>query len=285
MLARYNPYYFDSQIQFEDQCHKYTVEGVPVKISVTGLISQQLNERFDPDNVIKKNLSKWRSNTSSKYYDTIHGLKDDDAAVAIKALWSQSASQGTRMHAILESYLNEEEIDPVDAEEFKIELKQFKALQKKYFYHLRILRTELRLYGKNATGEPVIAGSIDLLARNEIAGKLVLLDFKRTNHSLLSEEPSYGKTIGAFPAFPANDHYKYSIQLHIYKQLFERLCPDEVVETCFLIQMHPLLETGKVVRCAWMSEKAKSMLENLGVQTTPACQKRRRNANEEYTSS
>ena len=110
----------DGRVVFEEEAHKYFVDGKLVSLSVSGLWGRYFSE-FDARKTVDKFFSAWASDPHGKYYTLIRfmslvlGYSEEEQKGGILSLWSQngtSASEmGTTMHANIEKHLNGEEVD------------------------------------------------------------------------------------------------------------------------------------------------------------------------------
>jgi hypothetical protein len=234
-LANKNSHQRDSRISFEDEGHKYTIDGVDAKkcnnpyTSVTTLVHQQFVP-FDADNIIAKMMAspKWPNN---KYFGK--------SSVEIKAIWKQSgdaaSSAGTKMHYDIECFYN-----GTDNKNTSIEYTYFKNFNKDM---------ETRNESGDGPGEPYrtewtvfdedlrLAGSIDMCFKKP-DDTIAIYDWKRSKEI---------KKTGGFMKFSKNpalshipdlNYWHYSLQLNIYKTILERKYGVNVSEM-YLVCLHP----------------------------------------------
>ena len=107
----------DGRVVFFDEGHwyKHVATGRRVPKSQTAATGPFF-DTFDADAVVTKYFRGWRNNPESKYWALIHYLElvesksEEDAKEAIQKLWrangDRAASEGTKMHAQIEDYLN-----------------------------------------------------------------------------------------------------------------------------------------------------------------------------------
>jgi hypothetical protein len=247
MLARLHPHPRDARITFDEPTHTYTIdEGEHKYTSVTTFI-KPLFEEFDADAVIANMMrsSKWGS---SKYF----GKSPDE----IKAQWAhngaQAAALGTKLHADIESFYNEESVDN-DSPEYLYFLKFNEDLKT-----LKPYRTEWTVFDEKL----LIAGSIDMVYQRE-DGNLVIYDWKRVKGI---EKSSRFAGVGKSPAIahlPDTNYWHYALQLNLYKYLLEQNYGVKVVGLC-LVCLHPEKSKAEVVHvCDLQSEIRELVGEHL----------------------
>jgi hypothetical protein len=227
-LHELHPVAGDAELTRDDATHTYLWKGTPVPLSVTTLLKQFFVDEFDGPAVAEKYYYKWKSNQSHKYYGLIQylllvqGLDDEAAKAQIAELWTSigasASANGTRLHARLEAVLDGD----LSANDAAYEAEAIEVVNETY--SLIPFRTELKVVGL-CNGAPVVAGTIDYVARNA-DGDFVLIDWKRRSpqKSLLgTEHPSRFDTqaYGPFSALSNIDAHKYSAQLSVYACILE----------------------------------------------------------------
>lgn len=263
MLAQKHPICFDTDVVFEAAWHRYTVRGKRVSISVTALGKRAIPPefRFDGQSVISRQLQNWRSNASSKYHAAVEGVDDAQAAKNVLAIWDHNRNAGTEMHKCIEQFLNNEPV--VKESEFAVEMAQFhEAMNDSSFSDLMPYRTELSIFANDKHGDACVAGQIDFLM-TDTDGGLHMIDFKRSATDLTPNAPSYGKTF--LDELPLNDFFKYSLQLAIYKEIFELQTNKKILSTR-LLQIHPDLEKACIIPTEDMRTHARTLLRDAGVE-------------------
>lgn len=167
MLSITNAHPRDSRIRFEEEGHKYFIDGSLSSASgytSTTTLIHALFPRFDADDVIAKMRNSFRWG-DSKYY----GLTDDE----IKDLWEtnrcDAAQAGTQMHANLEFCCNDL---PHETESREFEL--FSSF-KRDNPTLKPYRTEWLVFDE----ESRISGSVDMIYTND-RGEFLMCDYKRS---------------------------------------------------------------------------------------------------------
>jgi hypothetical protein len=263
-LAEANPFAFDDHVEFEEQDHIYRVHGKKAEMSVTNLVKVAFPSAgvFDAHAVCVSNLARWRTNASNRYHSVVAGLDDESATEAVMALWERNKALGTLVHKICELALNDE-LEPHDplAAGVAAELEQFMLWhERQMLAKWSIVRTELALYHTRADNT-TIGGQIDCLYKDN-KGKFRIIDIKRSDKNLTAGAHNFGKMgAGVAAAIKDTDHYKYSLQCHLYSSMLEKLTGKECGAP-LLVQLHPDLEHApNVVPCADLRAVARQLLD------------------------
>lgn len=261
LLANKNSHVRDSRISFEEEGHKYTIDGKDAKdsekpyTSVTTFVHQQF-EPFDADKIISKMMAspKWPKN---KYF----GKTADE----IKAIWKQSgdeaSSAGTKMHYDIECFYN-----GVENENTSSEYAYFKNFYKD-------MEERNKLGASDAPGKPYrtewtvfdeelqLAGSIDMCFEKS-DGSIAIYDWKRSKEI---------KKSGGFMKFSKNpvlshipdlNYWHYSLQLNVYKTILERKY-DKIVSEMYLVCLHPNHKNYQRISVTNMSVEVAGLVKQL----------------------
>lgn len=169
-LARLHAHPRDAHIVFEEEPHKYYVNGVCIGESVTGILKAVSQDHFDAPA-----MAKWKSEHPDERYNA--GLDADGAWIpmteaAILKKWDDMRDLGTDLHARLEAFLNGCPVPfttPTNAKEYMQGLRWLAKCG------LEPFRTEWLIYDEDAD----VAGSVDFVARDPATGHLVIIDWKR----------------------------------------------------------------------------------------------------------
>ena len=100
-LKNLNPHSRDTDIEFKDEGHIYTVKGCTGYTSVTTWI-HSLFEEFDADKIID-NMMKSKNWKDSKYY----GMTKNQIKLLWKKNGNEAANLGTIMHYLFEYHYND----------------------------------------------------------------------------------------------------------------------------------------------------------------------------------
>ena len=220
MLATKHAHSRDARIVFVEEGHLYKLDGIPLKLSVTGLIESVSSDHFDPTAVIAKmkQSDRW-PNPKYVQADGTTPLSDDE----IKGMWKsngeRAAALGTDLHGKIELFLNG--VDPVfTSDENRAEFDYFLN-----WWNAQLndgwmpYRTEWVVFNESAQ----IAGSVDFLMVNSITGEYCLVDWKRCETKAAGFAKSFGKTFLP-PANRMDQHKlnKWKIQINVYREMIER---------------------------------------------------------------
>jgi ATP-dependent exoDNAse (exonuclease V) beta subunit len=210
----------DSLVQFNEEEHKYYVNGNAMNTSVTTVVHQYF-EPFDKTRTARMMLrgrNFWVDDEKySKYWNLVKGLKEDKAVAVIVKFWDDdgaaSAALGTQMHASIEDYYVSGAKLP-DTEECRM-FSQFNAYTIELGYYP--VKSEQIVWDLDYS----LAGSVDMLYRNKNTGAYWLVDWKRSKEIKFS---GYNDKKGLGPLDDKQDcnFEHYSLQLNIYKFLLEK---------------------------------------------------------------
>lgn len=207
-------------VTLDEQTHTYLVDGVQADYSATEFI-EQFHAPFDADTVLDK----------IRRFDLIERIET-------KYEWEMSATDGTRVHRYLEAYARGE-ITAVDFKGRTILPQVYAGM--KFIKALRAdpnikLVPEFRYFVRTDKDE-LIAGSMDLLAVNEMARTITLYDYKT---STTIDKRSYGQFFRA-PITHLPDHKlnKYALQLNLCKQMVLSAFPDHTVHLGGIVHLRP----------------------------------------------
>jgi hypothetical protein len=258
-LATKNNHTRDTRISFQEEGHKYTIDGVDAKncvnpyTSVTTLVHQQF-EQFDADKIITKMMAspKWPKN---KYFGK--------TVAEIKAGWKQSgdeaSSAGTKMHYDIECFYNGQKNVNISTEY-------------KYFKNFYEDMEKLNICG-NGPGEPYrtewtvfdeelrLAGSIDMCFKKP-DGSISIYDWKRCKEIKKSSWFLKFSNNPAISHIPDLNYWHYSLQLNIYKTILERKY-EVIVSEMYLVCLHPNHMNYQRIEVTDMSREVSALVNKL----------------------
>jgi hypothetical protein len=262
-LATINTHPRDDRIQFEEESHTYTIDGVRDGwVSCTTFLHEFFGH-FDADSVISKMMSspKWRL---SKYY----GM----TAAEIKKSWSDkgeaSSTAGTRMHLDIEHFYNA--MPAVPATTYSIEdgfaglaidgwtpaagteWDYFCDYQRQHGSRFRPFRTEWLVFDD----EYRVAGSVDMVYLKP-DGTLAIYDWKRVEE--VRTENRFQKGFGPLTHLPDTNYWHYSIQLNVYRYIIQKHY-GYIVSELALVVLHPANKSWKVVRLNFLDDEVAGMM-------------------------
>jgi len=264
-LAVINKHERDDRIQFEEETHTYTIDGVKSGwTSCTGFLHNFFGH-FDADAVIAKMMSspKWYE---SKYF----GL----TAEQIKKQWSDkgaaSSAAGTRMHLDIEHFYNampyklpsqytmEDGFAGLDVDKWLpqpgAEWDYFCDYQRTYVVPKgwKPFRTEWLVFDS----EHKVAGSIDMIY-SKPDGTLAIYDWKRIEE--LKTENKFQTGLGPVAHLPDTNYWHYSLQLNVYRYIIQKHY-GYVVSELALVVLHPGNPSWKVAKLNFMDEEVADMM-------------------------
>lgn len=267
-LALVNKHPRDDRIEFEEETHTYTIDGMRNGwVSCTGFL-HQFFAPFNADATIAKMMasSRW---TDSKYY----GMTADE----IKRQWSDkgkaSSEAGTRMHLDIEHFYNalpaawnsdEKKVDVETGLQIMqeqdnwivaggAEWNYFKEYQTEVGSKFIPFRTEWLVFDE----EHQIAGSIDMVYQKP-DGTLAIYDWKRIEE--VKFENRFQSGLGPVKHLPDTNFWHYSIQLNVYRYILEKHYGYKVSEMA-LVVLHPTNKTWIVKPIQPMDEEIAQMLK------------------------
>ena len=266
-LATLNKHPRDDRIQFEEETHVYTIDGVRAGwTSCTGFLHNFFGH-FDADAVIAKMMRspKW---PESKYFGKTPG--------EIKKGWSDkgaaSSAAGTRMHLDIERFYNGLPLvwdgpnnRPVDVDSGLrgleldgwtpnpgVEWSYFCDYQTKIGANFLPYRTEWLVFDD----EHKVAGSIDMVYMKP-DGTLAIYDWKRIEE--LKTENQWQSGLGPVTHLPDTNYWHYSLQLNVYRYILQKHY-GFVVSELALVVLHPSNKSWKVAKLNFMDEEVADMM-------------------------
>ena len=271
-LAVVNKHPRDDRIQFEEETHTYTIDGLRAGwTSCTGFLHNFFGH-FDADAVIAKMMAspKWYQ---SKYY----GMTAEE----IKKQWSDkgaaSSAAGTRMHLDIEHFYNAlpaawgrpeakgkrvcdvetgllcmreaDSWEPAAGAEWDY----FCEYQRKHGLQFEPFRTEWLVFDE----EHKVAGSIDMVYMKP-DGTLAIYDWKRIEE--LKTENKFQSGLGPVDHLPDTNYWHYSLQLNVYRYILQKHY-GYVVSELALVVLHPNNSSWRVAKLNFMDDEVAGMME------------------------
>lgn len=227
-LAGVNPTPRDTRCIFEEESHKYYVDGTKAPWSGTAF-SHYCERHFDADKVLAEMRPGW---ATKKGY-----VKEDGTELnneEIKDVWERNGKsqsrRGTLLHWQIECYLNGYTLAEPHSPEFTMMLQFEHAFLDAL--GLTPWRVEMNLFHCGLR----LAGQADLLCKDH-AGKLVILDWKRSREI---KEKAFKNEMQLPPLdhLPNTNRYCYNLQLNTYRHILETEYGFEV-SGMYLVVLHP----------------------------------------------
>jgi hypothetical protein len=284
-LSRDNHHPHDDRIKFDEPTHVYTIDGDSSYTSVTTFLHHQF-PKFNPDpvaaNLLAPVYSNGRPNTN-KYRaiaieniqlllpdvskeEAITLLNDTESEhykrekQAIKDEWLASSTSGTKIHADIEYFYNDEP-RPNDSIEYQF-FEAFRGDFEREFPQYRPYRTEWTVFYK----ELKIAGSIDMVYENIEDGTLMIYDWKRVKdikYEAFKDECG----LGVCSDLPHTNFWHYSLQLNTYKAILESQY-EKKVTALRLVRLYPDAPSYEIHECHDLQDKVKALFDNRRIELT-----------------
>jgi len=189
---------FFSGLDFDAEKHRYSVDGLALETSVSGIV-ERFSEKVDFG---RKALEK----------DMRLGLEPGTTKAEWDAHNRAACDRGTAIHLFAERWLEDRSLAPTCGEEEAVVGFWTEAVP----MHWRPVLQELRMWHK----EHLFAGTMDVLLWDELTGEFAIVDYK-TNKDLFKN--FMGKTLlPPFGDLLDSPFSKYRIQLSLYQMLFEQ---------------------------------------------------------------
>jgi hypothetical protein len=213
-LSLKNPHPRDKRITFDEDAHRYHVDGQPVPISVSGIVHAHFPV-FDAEEIIDRYYTSWKENKKSPYNAMIKhcrlNMHLDDATIKreIKRMWNmygnERADYGTGLHLSAELHLNEAPRED-ESIEYSQYLRWYNEARPKTW---SIYRTEMNVFCEKAQ----VAGQLDALFQDVETKEFILCDWKCVNDL---NKSSNEKGLPPFQMLrnTNKEHYTVSAPLH-----------------------------------------------------------------------
>lgn len=234
LLSVKNKHPFDSMIKFQEEGHKYWINGDDTDLVSCTTYIHNFFSHFDSDKCIANimNSFDYRNNSSYKYYKMTKKQIED--------MWEENrknaSEEGTKLHANIEYFYNGLNVEN-DSPEFKQFLDFFNDHK-----HLEIYRTEWCIFSEIFK----ITGSIDAVFKNS-DGTYTIGDWKRCKK--IDMYPFNENDRGKFPFqhLPDCNFYHYSLQLNLYRVILENFYGLNIKDM-FLVVCHPDNKNNKYIK-------------------------------------
>ena len=248
ILKTVNHHPRDDAIFFDEEPHKYYINGVCDNVSATTLI-HSFGEKFDADKIIK-NMMRGKNWKDSKYF----GMSAEDIKQQWKDNGVEAALAGTNMHKSIENFWNG--LPNCQELEDSVEFKMFLDFKKDH-PELVPYRTEWEVYQEDYG----ICGSIDMIFIND-DGTLSIYDWKRCKDIEMNNK--YRKFCKEPIGHIGDTNYwHYSLQLNLYKFILESKY-DKIIKSMHILCLHPNKEeTGyQKIEIQDLQEEIRMLLEH-----------------------
>jgi len=255
-LAVVNKHPRDERITFDEETHKYTIDGSRYDISCTGFVHSFFGD-FDADEIIKKMMRSPKWKPGEKSYDKYSQMTPDEIKNKWKSDGDESSDAGTRIHLDIEHYYNSDPIGNMAADGWEANQSTEWGYFKKYERKWRLpqgfkpYRTEWLVFND----EIRLAGSIDMVY-SKPDGTYAIYDWKRSKEIKL--ENKYQKGLGPLAHLDDCNYWHYSLQLNNYRTLLQKFY-GLVVNELALVVLHPNKKSYQIVRLNLMDTEVDAM--------------------------
>lgn len=214
-----------SNIKFFDKNHTYTIDDLPAKTSVSGLI-KQYEKPFE-----KEKIASYVAERDKKSIENV--LAEWEFAK------NYSCHKGSEFHLFVENYFNRKQTT-IDIDALKNFYKANEDFYKdtsisSYYNELaHLIKNFLNFYqwwkkdhiliksefvvGDKSSG---VCGTIDNLSYNKKTKELVIFDYK-TNKEIKKQNPRDDTFLAPFEYLSHCEYIKYSLQLCLYQTIIEK---------------------------------------------------------------
>ena len=239
----------EARIQFDEVAHTYTVDGLTVPRSATGLLHKYVRD-FDAQAAIEamKGGARWEDKQAEFMQD---GVLMSDAAIA--STWAfrgeVARARGTLLHFHAESYLNGREIEEPHSAEFQQFLLIYDAIIRD---KMEVYRTEVNIFhcGLRCAGQP------DCLCR-DAEGRLIIWDWKRCA-AIKTDSPQQMQPPLEHLADCNWNHY--ALQLNLYRYMLESEY-GLIVSKMYLGVVHPSRRLPQVLEVPRLEAEIAEVVE------------------------
>jgi ATP-dependent exoDNAse (exonuclease V) beta subunit len=253
-LEKKNPHNLDKIINFEPVSHTYTLNGIPIKSSVTSIV-EQFFEKFNGKLAIQRmmNGNNW---PRSEYMltDLSRPMNEKEILAQWDSIGMEARNLGTWMHYNIELFINGN--SPTASSPELVRFLKFYSdiIQNKIFPY----RTEWRI----GCSETMIAGTVDFVGQ-KLDGSYVLMDWKRSKKLNGNPISSYGKKA----KYPLNelddcDTTKYSLQLNLYRYILQKHY-NMKIDSMIVVSFHPILKSYYAYNVPIMDEAIRKILNEI----------------------
>jgi ATP-dependent exoDNAse (exonuclease V) beta subunit len=220
-----------SDIKFYERDHKYTINEKLANGSVSAVI-KEYEKGFDASGTAQR-IAKREGKTTSEVLEEWDFKKE------------YACHKGSEFHLFVENFLERKKIGINKEALLTFMVNQNMKNDQKFidsyyedmaklicnfleFYkwwsqdHI-LIKSEFVIGDK----ESKICGTIDNLSYNKTTGEFCIFDYK-TNKKIKMDNPYGENYLSPFQHIPNCEYSKYSIQLHLYKEIFERNTPYKI---------------------------------------------------------
>lgn len=245
-LQQLHPHPRDGRITFQEEGHKYTIDGDDTYTSVTTLI-HKFFPHFDAELVI----SKITSNPKSLYF----GMTAED----VQQMWTHATDLGSQLHEQIEVFFDQLasfESTVIDTCAPSLEFGYFLDFYRDCVVGKMLpYRTEMYVFDEGVK----VCGSIDMLFCDpDDSQKVYIYDWKRSKK--INKNNPFEKGLRCLSHLDNCNFNTYSLQLNMYKYILESKYDKEVVKMALVI-LHPNHRGYQVIEIPDMGADIHRVLE------------------------
>jgi hypothetical protein len=210
LLSFINQHPNDKNITFVEDGHIYFIHGKSTGIVSCTSFIHSFFSKFDSKKIILQicKSDRWKNDPMYQYYQKSPSQIENEWEINRVS----ASSQGTKLHAMIEHFFNDRDIEYDDS---MLDFTQFLKFNDDH-PDLCIFRTEWIIYSE----ELMIAGSIDAVFVNA-DGTYTIFDWKRSKEI---HYEAYGDKLclAPFNHLPDCNYTHYCLQLNLYKTILEK---------------------------------------------------------------
>jgi CRISPR/Cas system-associated exonuclease Cas4 (RecB family) len=252
VLSKLNSHPRDKNIRFYARGHKYEIiTDMGSKYTSVTTWNHSHFPKFDADAVIKNIMKGKNWKEGHKYW----GMTADE----IKTSWNKNRDQvagaGTDLHALIEDFMNNEDLSNklnyyykhehlyenyISNKDKNFNKEVYNCPEWNYFIkfveehsNLTPYRTEWMIYHEDVK----IAGSIDMIYLND-DGTLSIYDWKRSKEITKTTNWEEYALNPLIYHLPNTNFWHYALQLNTYKKILEDKY-GRIVKNLYLVRLHP----------------------------------------------
>jgi ATP-dependent exoDNAse (exonuclease V) beta subunit len=252
-----------SDILFLEKNHKYIINGIPARMSVSQVI-KNYEKPFDV-------------NKAASYVAKRDGFSVEDILNQWEFSKDYSCHKGSEFHKYVENYFNRKQtsLDRDSINLFFSKRKEFKSDNSVDLYYKEVAklirnfinfhdwwkREHILIKSEFVIGdkESGICGSIDNLSYNFKTNELVMFDYK-TNKEIKRSNPRKETLLNELSHLPQCEFTKYSLQLSLYSTIIEKITNFKVPKS-YIVWVNG--ETDyELIECLDLKKESKTILDS-----------------------
>ena len=251
-LARANPFPRENRVSFDEQAHRYEIDGVVSPRSVTGMLHAYADP-FDSKRAVESMRSGYAWEERRAEFEALGVNADLDGE--LEKYWrfagEVARARGTLLHYHAEQAANARRVEEPHSPEFSQVLRLLQEFDERGWTPYR---AELNLFhcGLRCAGQP------DLLCK-DADGRIVIVDWKRVPK--LSFENRYSALHYPLSHLPASSYWLYALQCNVYRLFLETEYAMPVA-SMWLGIVHPRCTKSRLLEIPRMDKEMEALLEH-----------------------